>query len=275
MQQIDEKLLEVISNETKDFISDISIVTPSVYTELFTKFALSHNASLNEENKITDFLLSKKISLFTNLQDAASKNVKKLSESTDKALLAIKDKNEDILKEVLKETQSLQLEIERLKKSVYKDVLTNVYNRKWLTDNFLEDESQSFKDSGTLAIIDLNYFKIVNDTYGHIIGDKVLIYIANQLKKASSSVVRYGGDEFIIIFSSTITKKNVQAQLNDIREEVIKKHLIIKESSFKISFSLGVYEFKKGDVLTDIIELADSNMYEDKIQIKKRVTGIY
>ncbi|OHE20866.1 MAG: diguanylate cyclase, partial [Sulfurimonas sp. RIFOXYD2_FULL_37_8] len=182
MQQIDEKVLEIISNETKDFISGISIVTPSVYTDLFTKFALSHNASLNEEDKITDYLLSKKISLFTNLQDATSKNAKKLSESTDKALLAIKDKNEDILNEVLRETQNLHLEIERLKKSVYKDELTNIYNRKWLNDHFLEDESQSFKDFGTLAIIDLNYFKIINDTYGHIIGDKVLIYIANQLK---------------------------------------------------------------------------------------------
>ncbi len=274
MQQIDEKLLEVISNETKKSISGINIVTPSVYMDLFSKFALSHNADIKEEDKITDYLLSKKISLFTNMQDAASKNAKQLSESTDKALLAIKDKNEDILKEVLKETQSLQLEIERLKKSVYKDELTNIYNRKWLNDHFLEDESQSFKDSGTLAIIDLNYFKIINDTYGHIIGDKVLIYIANQIKKASNSVVRYGGDEFIIIFSSTITRENAQAQLNNIREEVIKKHLLVKASSFKVSFSLGICEFKKGDILTDIIELADSNMYEDKIQIKNRITGI-
>jgi diguanylate cyclase len=274
MQQIDEKVLEIISNETKDFISGISIVTPSVYTDLFTKFALSHNASLNEEDKITDYLLSKKISLFTNLQDATSKNAKKLSESTDKALLAIKDKNEDILNEVLRETQNLHLEIERLKKSVYKDELTNIYNRKWLNDHFLEDESQSFKDFGTLAIIDLNYFKIINDTYGHIIGDKVLIYIANQLKKVSNSVVRYGGDEFIIIFSASTTKENAYAKLTNIREDVIKKHLVVKESSFKVSFSFGICEFKKGDILTDVIELSDNNMYEDKIQIKNRVTGI-
>lgn len=274
MQQIDEKLLEVISNETKKSISGINIVTPTVYMDLFSKFASSHNADIKEEDKITDYLLSKKISLFTNLQDAASKNAKQLSENTDKALLAIKDKNEDILKEVLKETQSLQLEIERLKKSVYKDELTNIYNRKWLNDNFLEDESQSFKDSGTLAIIDLNYFKIINDTYGHIIGDKVLIYIANQIKKASNSVVRYGGDEFIIIFSASTTKESAYTKLTNIREEVIKKHLVVKESSFKVSFSLGICEFKKGDILTDVIEKADSNMYEDKIQIKKRVTGI-
>lgn len=274
MQQIDEKLLEVVSNETKDFISGISIVTPSIYTDLFTKFALSHDAGLNEENKITDYLLSKKISLFTSLQDTTAKNAKKLSENTDKALLAIKNKNEDILNEVLRETQNLHLEIERLKKSVYQDELTSVYNRKWLNDYCLEDQSQSFKDSGTLAIIDLNYFKIVNDTYGHIVGDKVLIFVANQLKQICNSIIRYGGDEFILIFPSSTTKNNAKDKLEGLREDIIRKNLIIKESSFKISFSFGVCMYKKGDILTDVIEKADSDMYEDKIQIKKRVTGI-
>jgi diguanylate cyclase (GGDEF)-like protein len=86
--------------------------------------------------------------------------------------------------------------------------------------------------------------------------------------------VRYGGDEFIIIFSTSTTKENAYTKLTNIREEVIKKHLVVKESSFKVSFSLGICEFKKGDILTDVIEKADSNMYEDKIQIKNRITGI-
>jgi len=275
MQQVDEKALEVISNETKNSIDEINIVTPTIYTDIFLKFASSHNTNIDNEGKITDYLLSKKISQFTDLQEATAKNAKKLSESTDKALLAIKDKNETILREVLEETQNLQREIERLKKSVYRDELTDVFNRKWLHDYCLEDESQRFKESGTLAIIDLNYFKTINDTYGHIIGDKVLIYIANQLKKMNESVIRYGGDEFIVIFSASITKENAHAKLTKIREDVVKKHLLVKESSFKVSFSFGVHEFIKNDILTDAIELADGNMYEDKIQIKKRITGIH
>ena len=274
MQQADEKILEIVSNETKGSINNLNIVTPTIYTDIFSKFASSHHADIDDYAKITDFILSKKISLFENLQEETSKNARKLSESTDKALSAMKDKDETILKEVLKETQELQREIERLKKSVYTDELTNVHNRKWLHDNWLEDESQKFKNNGTLAIIDLNYFKIINDTYGHIIGDKVLIYVANQLKKTKESVVRYGGDEFMIIFSDTTTKSGALKILNNIRENVIKKHLIVKESSFKVSFSFGASEFKKDDVLSDVIELADSNMYEDKVKIKKIVTGI-
>ncbi|WP_294886093.1 MULTISPECIES: GGDEF domain-containing protein [unclassified Sulfurimonas] len=274
MQEVDEKMLQVISNETKDSIGNINIVTPVIYTDIFSKFASSHNANISEDNKITDYLLSQKIALFTNLQESTSKNAKKLSDSTDKALLAIKDKNEATLQEVLKETQELQREIERLKKSVYKDELTSTYNRKWLHDYCLEDDSQNFKNSGTLAIIDLNYFKIINDTYGHIIGDKVLIYIASQLQKTKESVVRYGGDEFMIIFSDSTTAEEASSKINKIREDVIKKHLVVKESSFKVSFSFGICKFKKGDSLSDVIESADNNMYEDKINIKKRITGI-
>lgn len=274
MRQIDEEILEKISKDTKNSINDIQIVTPSIYTDMFSKFASHYNADIKDEPKITDFILSKKISLFSDLQESTSKNAKKLSENTDKAITAIKDKNETTLQEILKETQNLQHEIERLRKSVYKDELTGAYNRKWLNDYCLEDESQNFKEFGTLALIDLNYFKTINDTYGHIVGDKVLVYIANQLKKTKGSVIRYGGDEFVIIFPKLNAKADVIKKLENIREDIIKKHMVIKESSFKVSFSLGAYEFKSNELLSDVIEHADSEMYKDKIEIKKRVTGI-
>jgi len=274
MQKVDEKILQIISNETKSSIENMSVVTPAIYADIFSKFALSHDANISEDNKITDDLLSQKIALFTDLQESASINAKKLSDNTDKALLAIKDKNESTLQGIFKETQELQREIERLKKSVYKDELTSAHNRKWLHDYCLEDDSQNFKDSGTLTIIDLNYFKIINDTYGHVVGDKVLVYIATQLKKTKESVIRYGGDEFMVIFNASTTMQDAISRIDKIREDVIKKSLIVKGSSFKVSFSFGVCSFKKGDSLSDIIESADSNMYEDKIKIKKRITGI-
>lgn len=274
MQEVSERVLQVISNETKNSIGGINIVTPAIYADIFSKFALSHDTDISEENKITDNLLSQKIAFFMDLQKSASSSAKKLSESADKAISALKDKDEAILQEVLKETQELQREVERLKKSVYKDELTNVYNRKWLHDYYLEDNSQNFKKDGTLVIIDLNYFKAINDTYGHIIGDKVLIYMASQFKKTKEGIIRYGGDEFIIIFEASTTIKEAVLKINKIREEIIRKSLVVKESSFKVSFSFGVCEFKKGDSISDIVESADSDMYQDKIEIKKRIVGI-
>ncbi len=269
-----EDMLQIVSNETKQSIADISVVTPSIYASKFALCALSHNTNIENEDKITNALLDEKINFFTSIQASTAENAQKLSAHTDKALSAIKDKDETVLAEVLKETQDLRIEIEKLKESVYKDELTNTFNRKWLHDNFLDETAQKFITDGTLAIIDLNYFKLINDTYGHIIGDKVLIFIANQLRKTSENVVRYGGDEFVVIFPSATSASSVFSKLNLIRENILNKSMKVKENSFKVCFSVGIETFQKDDSLIDVIDVADKNMYNDKIEIKKRVKGI-
>lgn len=270
----DDKILEIISNETVDTINDMSVVTPSIFTSIFSKFAAKHNTDISEEEHLTDDLLNEKINFYTDIQNETSKNAQLLSDNTDKALSAIRDKDEGVLAEVLKETQELRQEIKKLKESIYKDELTNVFNRKWLHDNVLDLDSKGLKGSGTLAIIDLNYFKEINDTYGHNIGDKVLIFISNQLKKTQENVIRYGGDEFIIMFCDGTLEETALSKLNAIREDILKKHMVVKDASFKISFSLGVKEFKAGDSLNEVIEQADKNMYQDKVKIKMKVPSI-
>jgi len=273
MQKDDKKVLKIISNETKNSIMDLSVVTPSMYASIFSKFSQTHDTDIENENSLAYDLLSKECSDFTDLQNNTSKNIQKLSYNTNKAIHAIKNNNETLLNEVLKETNKLRTEIEKLKEAVYKDELTHVFNRKWLHDNFLMQNDEFIKN-GTLAIIDLNYFKIINDTHGHIIGDKVLIVIASQLAKTKAYIVRYGGDEFIAIFDEQINHELAIQKLNKLREDIMNKKLKTGDTSFKVSFSIGTNEFKRGDKLSNIIELADKNMYADKIKIKKRVTGI-
>jgi len=274
MQKDDKKVLKIISNETKNSIMDISVVTPSMYASIFAKFSQSHDMYIENESTLAYDLLSKECLNLTNLQKNTSKNVQKLSYNTNKAIHAIKNNDETLLNKVLKETNKLRTEIEKLKEAVYKDALTHVYNRKWLHDNLLDDKGDKLIQNGTLAMIDLNYFKEINDTHGHIIGDKVLIFISNQLQKMQKNIVRYGGDEFIIIFEDIINSDEAIKQLSTLRNDIVSKKLRTFDSSFKVSFSLGVCEFKKGDVLSDIVELADKSMYDDKIKFKKIVTGI-
>jgi diguanylate cyclase (GGDEF)-like protein len=274
MPQYNTKFLELISNETKDSIMSMPVVTPSVYASIFSKYAIEHNVDLDDEAKLSHDLIISECSNLTKLQKQTSKSVQQLSHNTDRAINAIKNNDESVLNEVLAQTQELRQEILKLKEAVYKDELTHIYNRKWLHDNLLEENGDSLKYDGTLAMIDLNYFKIINDTYGHIIGDKVLIFIAAQLTKTKQSVVRYGGDEFIVIFRTDTDLNEAVNLLNKLRENIISKKLKTGDASFKVSFSIGAHEFKKGDKLSEIIELADKNMYDDKIEIKKRVTGI-
>jgi len=271
--QTSEAVLKIISNETIDSINNMGIVTPSIYKSVFAKYALEHNANIDEEDKITDTLLDSKIKMCTDFQNQTSQSAIMLSEHTNKAISAIKSKDENSLNKVLQETNDLRKEIEKLKEAVYKDELTHSYNRKWLNDNYLKNGSDSFKSDGTLAILDLNYFKIINDTYGHIVGDKVLIFIANQLRTSKRNVVRYGGDEFIIIFDNT-DQDTAFKILDSIREKIITKKLKAGNDSFRVSFSIGTYEFEENDNLSNIIALADKNMYADKTKIKQRITGI-
>ena len=270
----DDKILQIISDETKHSIDLMSVVTPSVFSSIFTQFAKQHDTEIDDEEALASTLLAQECSSLTAMQAQTSQDAHELSEHATKAIEAIKAKDETLLNEVLTETKKLRVEIEKLKESVYKDELTHVYNRKWIHDNHLNEDATTFKDSGTLGIIDLNYFKLVNDTHGHIIGDKVLIFIANQLKQSKHEIIRYGGDEFIILFGKNISQEKAKNILHDIRETVIAKKLKANNHLFRTSFSIGVTSYKEGETLASVIETADKSMYEDKIVIKKRVTGI-
>jgi len=271
---MDEKTLSIISNETKNSIDELSIVTPSVYASIFKNYAKEHNISLEEESQFSAELIKQECDHFTQLQQQTSKNVEVLNRNTSKAIDAIKEKDDSILSDILKETQALKEEIDKLKATMYKDELTHAFNRKWLHDNFFENGTTTMNTQGTLAIFDLNYFKQINDTHGHLIGDKVLIFFASQLKKLSPNVIRYGGDEFVIIFPQNSNEEMIATKINALRETILTKKLKAHETTFHVSFSFGVSSFQKGNEISLIIEKADKNMYLDKTHIKKRITGI-
>ncbi|WP_226960512.1 GGDEF domain-containing protein [Sulfurimonas paralvinellae] len=270
----DNAIFKIITNETRESTEPMEIVTPTIYASVFSKFADKHDLSLENEEEISHNILKDECSFLTELQTKTSENANRLSKNTKKAINAIKDKNDTLLNEVLHETEALRLEVEKLRESVYKDELTHVYNRKWLHDNCMQTDKESFNQEGVLAMIDLNYFKLINDTYGHVIGDKVLIFIANRLKSINKNVIRYGGDEFIILFPKNSSIEHTRELLDRTRESVLSKKLKAHEEMFTLSFSFGVASFKSGNKLAKVLEDADKSMYNDKINIKKRITGI-
>jgi diguanylate cyclase (GGDEF)-like protein len=268
------KILKIITNETKSSINHLKIVTPSIFSTIFSKFAQSHNIMLKNEVELSRKLIEFECKALTTLQETTSQNVNLLSNSTSRAITAIQDKDDDTLNEVLQETQSLKDEIEKLKELIYSDVLTNTFNRKWLYDNFTNSEAMLTKDKGILALIDLNDFKIVNDTYGHIIGDKVLVFFANEFLALGHPVIRYGGDEFIIVFPQDTENYSALQTLNSLREKLLTKKLKANNKLFSASFSFGIKEFEIDDDFSEIIEEADKKMYEDKLQIKKTLAPL-
>lgn len=258
-----------LSDEAKAQIESIEIVPPSLYSTIFTNLAKSHDVNLGDEESRSNQSLDTKLEEIEAIEKAATKKVDQLDISAQKAISAITEKNEDLLRETLSETEALRLEIEALKSSLYKDSLTKVYNRKWLNAEILDNEGR-MTFSGSIYLIDMNYFKHINDNFGHIAGDKVLMYVANHLQKLDADIIRFGGDEFIAVFHNK--DASIASQKMHInRELLLKKHLKFNENKFYTSYSYGGLEFKINDSFSDLIEKADLSMYSDKEKIKERI----
>ena len=264
-----DHLLKIVTNETKARIEHLEVVTPSIYSMLFCESAIKNGLELNDEEKLSLELMQQECEMLTTLQSQTSQSATKLSESTTKAIGAIQEKDERVLSDVLEETKQLKEQIEKLKASMHQDTLTKTYNRKWLQDIFIDNETKECKHSGKLAVIDLNYFKEVNDKYGHIIGDKVLIFLANEFLKSRFDVVRYGGDEFLMLFPNEISQEQAAQTLHDIRAKIVRKKFKTRQESFSINFSFGISSFIQGSLLSDALDNADQKMYQDKERIKQ------
>jgi len=258
-----------LSDETKAEINNLDVVPPSLYESIFKSLASKNNISIDDEELKSNEILDHKLEEMTAIDDATTKKVIQLDNSAKKAIQAMSEKNEDLLEETINETQALREEIERLKGSLYKDSLTKVYNRKWLNAELLNTDERLIY-SGTLFLVDMNYFKHINDNYGHVAGDKVLTYVANHLQKLDADIIRYGGDEFMAVFQEKDIKKTAQ-KMHVNRELLLKKKLKFHDKQFHISYSYGGVEFSEHDNFAKVLESADALMYEDKEKIKARV----
>jgi diguanylate cyclase (GGDEF)-like protein len=146
--------------------------------------------------------------------------------------------------------------------------LTGVYNRKWLDFAINNRISKSNARSSFAAIlIDLDDFKIINDTYGHDVGDKVLQDITKVLKNCLSSealLARYGGDEFYILLNSgdpEVVRETIE-QL----QSCMKIYNKTNEQGFKISISVGsiVYDPSSNWSVLDFEKKVDELLYLNK-----------
>lgn len=244
----------IITQTVKDKIQSLNIVFPSHYAKLYSEEASLHNVELDPEELLNSELLSEKV----------VHHIISLSSCTERAIEAIENEDKVALYTVLSETKALRDEIDELRKIVYEDTLTKSYNRKWFEDLYLDSDKCTLRENGVLVMIDLNKFKHINDTFGHIVGDRVLTHIAFKLKESGGEVVRYGGDEFMIIFNASESQSGIVKKIEAMIQKCDKTSFKVDQRSFKISFSYGITPFTRGSVLSEIVDLADKEMYRYK-----------
>jgi diguanylate cyclase (GGDEF)-like protein len=193
----------------------------------------------------------------------------------------IKNKFENIQTHMLDEVNKansmivgLTKKIEDLEKSSLIDHLTKTYNRNALSSDLLKLCSlENINDDIHLFVIDIDNFKSINDTYGHVVGDKVLIFLANILRKTlreGVKIYRYGGEEFIVLLNR-IEKKESHQIAQRIVSLINSNRLIYKELNINITVSLGATTLRIGDTPDELITRADKALYIAKQNGKNRV----
>lgn len=152
------------------------------------------------------------------------------------------------------------------------DHLTKLYNRLG-ADKILEREfsfAQRYKTSFSVAMVDIDFFKKINDTYGHQAGDSVLIQIAKilqQMTRQTDSPTRFGGEEFLIILPQT-NENGAYMLAQNLRKKIENFNFLVKEN---ITASFGVASFCDNDTIQTIIKRADEALYEAKNSGRNKV----
>ncbi|QBK25117.1 tetratricopeptide repeat-containing diguanylate cyclase [Ureibacillus thermophilus] len=200
----------------------------------------------------------------------AMKNYIKITEKLYSNRLASKMKDFDI-----------QQSIKAIEKRANVDSLTGVYNRyflettcnKWLKEN---------KKSGQhicCAIIDVDSFKVINDTYGHLLGDEVIKGIAQACLKVANEdqentiVGRYGGDEFIVLFKES-QPKNIMEKAKKLHNEITSFHVNYFSQEIKVTVSIGVVctsSIPYAKKFAQLFKVADQALYMAKRQGKNQI----
>lgn len=165
--------------------------------------------------------------------------------------------------------------INNLNEMLVKDALTDIYNRRFIEDRLPVDILKSISENTPMSIImcDIDFFKKVNDTYGHLAGDEVLKHFASILRESirkNDWVARYGGEEFLIVLNGA-DKDTASNIAERIRKKVEESIIEYNDFKIKITSSFGVYQISKEDTCFDAIDKADKNLYRAKSQGRNRV----
>lgn len=187
---------------------------------------------------------------------------------------------EERLKASRKEIEDLQENLEAVRHESLTDPLTSLANRKYFDEALVRAMAESAMRQSplSLAMIDIDHFKVFNDTYGHLTGDQVLRLVAQCIKqnvKGQDTAARYGGEEFAVILPDTTVPQGTRVA-DHIRRTVMTKELMrlsTNESLGRVTVSIGVAGWRPGETAQSLIERADACLYAAKRAGRNRVVA--
>ena len=177
-------------------------------------------------------------------------------------LETLKERNTLLGKLVETKTNELNIAMRELEKLATTDKLTNIYNR-YKFEEFLTYEMERvnrYNEKFSLLMFDVDFFKDINDTYGHLTGDRVLKEIATITKTSIRKIdifARWGGDEFVILFPST-NLDSARMIAEKLRKAIFSHNYGIEK---RVSVSIGVTQYLKKESIESVIKRVDNLLY--------------
>lgn len=275
--QVTEQLVEITGYISEDQAEQVSGLSDA---EDFHQ-KMSHEVSKMHDNvrSASDIEDLKQVlddnihSLKDNIGDYLSRGKQRFS--------VAEQRNQALSEQVInmeKETHELKIRLEENKKKLIFDTLTGIHNRMAYNDQIkkLMARWQRYGELFSYAIIDIDHFKNVNDTYGHNTGDKVLKLVATIMKKnirESDALFRIGGEEFVLILPNT-DLDNAAPTIEKIRQAVSSSGFRFKEEKVIIHLSAGLTQVNESDTEESLYERADKGLYQAKETGRNKVIKI-
>ena len=169
----------------------------------------------------------------------------------------------------------LEASLVKISGLVQEDQLTRVLNRRGLNDAYEREVARAERTGEPLcvALLDIDDFKVLNDTHGHSVGDDALVHLVRVVKRTmrpSDVLARYGGEEFLLVLPSTELEEGV-AVMTRLQRDLTKAFFLHNNERLLITFSAGVALRRPGEEQAQIIERADQALYKAKRAGKNRV----
>ncbi len=182
-------------------------------------------------------------------------------------------------KKMVRANGELQRALETIERIAIHDELTNIYNRRHMftilnREKSLADRS---KRSFTVCLMDLDDFKQVNDTYGHLTGDAVLKHFARAIQediREEDYLARYGGEEFLVVFTNLYCLENSAECAQRLRQTVERLRFPDMPPEIRITVSVGLTTYKPSESLDSLLSRADMALYAAKKNGKNRIEHI-
>jgi len=168
-------------------------------------------------------------------------------------------------------------QVDELRQSVFTDPLTGVGNRRQLEERLYATKIEVERGVGIagLIFIDIDKFKNINDTYGHEVGDKILLMVVRTLKhnlRATDLLGRWGGDEFMAIIQDVQDLSTLQDVAKKLRVMVESSRLDLETVRLSVTISIGATLIQAGETSENFFQRADQLMYKSKQAGRNQIT---